>query len=72
MEEGSLRKSDATNPHIGRQQADDPHRSEGQGILNEPSAQPHIRGVLNALKRFGNFSGTPAPTSPPTHYTKFV
>ena len=44
----------------------------GQGILDEPSTQTHIDGVLNVLKRFGGLPGTPAPAPSPTHYTKFV
>ena len=44
----------------------------GQGLLDEPSTQTHIQGVLNVLKRFGGHPGTPAPVTSPTHYTKFV
>jgi predicted deacylase len=44
----------------------------GQGILDEPSTQTHIDGVLNALRRFGCLPGTPVVAAPPTHYTKFV
>lgn len=44
----------------------------GQGILDEPSTQTHVRGVLNVLKRFGGLSGTPEATPPPVHYNKFV
>jgi uncharacterized protein len=44
----------------------------GQGILDEPSTQTHINGVLNALKRVGCLPGVPTAASPPTHYTKFV
>jgi len=44
----------------------------GQGILDEPSTQTHVRGVLNALRKFGCLSGTPAAVPPPTYYSKFV
>jgi hypothetical protein len=44
----------------------------GQGILDEPSTETHIRGALNVLRRFGGLPGAPAPTPPPTHYNKFV
>jgi predicted deacylase len=32
----------------------------GQGILDEPSTQTHVTGVLNALRKFGCLPGTPA------------
>jgi hypothetical protein len=44
----------------------------GQGILDEPSTQTHVTGVLNALRKFGCLSGTPAAVPPPTHYSNFV
>ena len=44
----------------------------GQGILDEPSTQTHVTGVLNALRKFGCLSGTPAAVPTPTHYSKFV
>jgi hypothetical protein len=44
----------------------------GQGILDEPSTQTHVRGVLNVLKRFGGLPGAPEATPPPVHYNKFV
>jgi hypothetical protein len=44
----------------------------GQGILDEPSTQTHVTGVLNALRKFGCLSGTPAAVPPPTYYSKFV
>jgi hypothetical protein len=44
----------------------------GQGILDEPSTQTHVRGVLNVLKRFGGVSGAPEATPPPVYYNKFV
>jgi len=44
----------------------------GQGLLDEPSTQTHVGGVLNALKRFGGLPGTPAVGPSPIHFTKFV
>ena len=44
----------------------------GQGILDEPSTQTHIRGVLNVLKKFGGLPGAPEPGPPPVYYNKFV
>ena len=44
----------------------------GQGILDEPSTQTHIQGVLNVLKRFGGLPGAPEAPPPPTYYNKFV
>jgi len=44
----------------------------GQGILDEPSAQTHIRGVLNVLRKVGVLAGSPEAGPPPVHYNKFV
>jgi len=44
----------------------------GQGILDEPSTQTHVRGVLNVLKRFGGLPGAPEAGPPPVYYSKFV
>jgi uncharacterized protein len=44
----------------------------GQGILDEPSTQIHLRGVLNVLKRFGGLPGQPETGSAPVYYNKFV
>ncbi len=44
----------------------------GQGILDEPSTQTHVAGVLNALRKFGCLSGTPAAAPAPTYYSTFV
>ena len=44
----------------------------GQGILDEPSTQIHIRGVLNALRRFGALAGAPATLPAPTFLDRFV
>jgi predicted deacylase len=44
----------------------------GQGILDEPSTQTHVRGVLNVLKRFGGLPGAPEAGPPPVTYNKFV
>ncbi len=46
--------------------------SGGQGILDEPSVQTHVRGVLNVLKRFGGLAGTPEAGPPPTYFNRFV
>jgi predicted deacylase len=44
----------------------------GQGILDEPSTQTHVTGVLNALGRFGCLAGAPAAVPPATYYNKLV
>jgi predicted deacylase len=44
----------------------------GQGILDEPSTQTHVRGVLNVLKKFGGLPGQPETGSAPVYYNKFV
>lgn len=44
----------------------------GQGILDEPSTQTHVRGALNALRRFGCLPGEPEPVPAPDYYGKFV
>jgi len=44
----------------------------GQGILDEPSTQMHIRGVGNALKHFGVLRGPREDVSPPHYYDRFV
>jgi len=44
----------------------------GQGILDEPSTQMHIRGVRNALKQFGVLEGSPEPLPAPDYYDRFV
>lgn len=44
----------------------------GQGILDEPSTETHVQGVLNVLKRFGGLPGAPTPAPSPVHYNKFV
>lgn len=44
----------------------------GQGILDESSAQTHVRGVLNVLKRFGGRPGAPEAGPPPVYYNRFV
>lgn len=44
----------------------------GQGILDEPSTQTHVTGVLNTLRKFGCLSGAPAAAASPTYYSKFV
>jgi uncharacterized protein len=44
----------------------------GQGILDEPSTEMHVQGVLNVLKRFGGLPGAPVPAPSPTYYNKFV
>ena len=44
----------------------------GQGILDEPSTQTHIRGVLNALRRFGALAGAPELMPAPTFLDRFV
>ena len=44
----------------------------GQGILDEPSTQTHVRGVLNVLKRFGGLPGAPEAGPPPVYYGTFV
>jgi predicted deacylase len=44
----------------------------GQGILDEPSTQTHIQGVLNVLRSFGGLPGSPAPVAPPAEYGRFV
>ena len=36
----------------------------GQGILDEPSAQTHIRGVLNVLRKVGGLAGSPEAGPP--------
>jgi len=46
--------------------------SGGQGILDEASTRTHVRGVLNALKRFGVLSGTPEVRPSPTFLNRFV
>jgi predicted deacylase len=44
----------------------------GQGILDEPSTAMHVRGALNALKRFGCLPGAPDPVPAPDYYDRFV
>jgi predicted deacylase len=44
----------------------------GQGILDEPSTQTHMRGVVNVLKKFGGLPGQPETGSAPVYYNKFV
>ena len=44
----------------------------GQGILDESSTQMHIRGVKNALKRFGLLAGSSEPAPAPLYYDRFV
>jgi predicted deacylase len=44
----------------------------GQGILDEPSTQIHMRGVMNVLKKFGGLPGAPTPSPTPVYYNKFV
>jgi predicted deacylase len=44
----------------------------GQGILDEPSTQTHMRGVLNVLKKFGGLPGQPDAGPAPVYYDKFV
>ncbi len=39
-----------------------------QGILDEPSVQIHVRGLLNVLKHLGVLEGAPEPTAPPVHF----
>lgn len=41
--------------------------SGGQGILDEPSVQIHVRGVTNVLKHLGVLEGIPEPTEHPVH-----
>ena len=42
--------------------------SGGQGILDEPSVQIHVRGVTNVLKHLGVLEGIPEPTEHPVHF----
>ncbi len=42
--------------------------SGGQGILDEPSVQIHIRGVTNVLKHLGVLEGTPEVVEHPVHF----
>ncbi|MCX5732836.1 MAG: M14 family metallopeptidase [candidate division NC10 bacterium] len=44
----------------------------GQGILDEPSAQTHMRGVLNVLRRFGGLPGQPEAVPVAEYYSRFV
>lgn len=44
----------------------------GQGILDEPSTQTHMRGVLNVLRRFGGLPGQPEAVPAAEYYSKFV
>jgi hypothetical protein len=44
----------------------------GQGILDEPSTALHVRGVTNALKRFGCLPGAPEGVPAPDYYERFV
>jgi predicted deacylase len=44
----------------------------GQGILDEPSTQTHMRGVLNVLKKFGGLPGQPEAVPAAEYYSKFV
>ena len=46
--------------------------SGGQGILDEASTTTHVRGVLNALKRFGVLAGVPEAMPAPTFLNRFV
>lgn len=39
--------------------------SGGQGILDEPSIQIHLRGITNVLKHLGVLEGTPEPAQKP-------
>jgi len=41
--------------------------SGGQGILDEPSVQVHVRGVTNVLKHLGVLEGKPEPVEKPVH-----
>ena len=43
--------------------------SGGQGILDEPSVQIHIRGVTNVLKHLGVLEGYPEAAEPPVHFS---
>jgi len=42
--------------------------SGGQGILDEPSVQIHVRGVTNVLRHLGVLEGTPEVVEPPVHF----
>jgi predicted deacylase len=42
--------------------------SGGQGILDEPSVQIHVRGVTNVLKQLGVLDGVPQVEEPPVHF----
>jgi predicted deacylase len=42
--------------------------SGGQGILDEPSVQIHVRGVTNVLKHLGVLEATPAAGEQPVHF----
>jgi len=42
--------------------------SGGQGILDEPSVQIHVRGVTNVLKHLGILRGTPEVGEQPVHF----
>jgi predicted deacylase len=44
----------------------------GQGILDEPSTELHLRGVRNALRQFGSLAGTPEGVPAPEYYDRFV
>jgi hypothetical protein len=46
--------------------------SGGQGILDEPSVQLHVRGVSNVLRHLGVLEGTPEPVEPPVHFPQSV
>ncbi len=39
-----------------------------QGILDEPSVQVHVRGVINVLKHLGVLEGAPEPGEQPVHF----
>jgi len=46
--------------------------SGGQGILDEASTQTHVRGVLNALRRFGVLAGEADARPTPTFLDRFI
>lgn len=42
--------------------------SGGQGVLDEPSVQIHVRGVTNVLKHLGILEGIPEAAEQPVHF----
>ena len=44
--------------------------SGGQGILDEPSVQVHVRGVTNVLKHLKVLEGTPEVAEQPVHFAQ--